>query len=173
MFPNEYVPTVFDNYQTQVPVRITKHDQLPDILTSAKNTFELTRLTTTTPDGRSLLVFGIRRVRWGGGKQTKSLCQTNFCWTLTSTFSQNMTGCGLYPIQTRWENEKRKTSGTKSQLQDVFLACFSVVAPESFENIEAKWLNEVTISSVPACFIAMHCIGGLSAFWQVAISSVF
>ena len=92
-------------------------------------------------DTRRTITLGL----WDTAGQVGRRKTNFFCWTLTSTFSQNMTGCGLYPIQTRWENEKRKKSGTKSQLQDVFLACFSVVAPESFENIEAKWLNEVTI----------------------------
>ena len=27
--------------------------------------------------------------------------------------------------------------------QDIFLVCFSVVDPESFDNIESKWLKEV------------------------------
>ena len=32
---------------------------------------------------------------------------------------------------------------TRYYSQDIFLICFSVTAPESFDNIEAKWLKEV------------------------------
>ena len=35
----------------------------------------------------------------------------------------------------------------KFPFQDIFLACFSVMSPESFDNVDAKWLKEVSIES--------------------------
>ena len=47
---------------------------------------------------------------------------------------------------TRVEKDKRyrKRYGDRCSNQDVFVICFSVSSPESYENVRAKWIGEVT-----------------------------
>merc|ERR1712107_689079 len=80
VFPGEYVPTVFDNYQTQVAV-----------------------------DDNN------------GTKRTITL--------------------GLWDTAGQEEYDRLRPLSYPNT--DIFLACFSVMPPESFENIDAKWLKEV------------------------------
>ena len=130
VFPGEYVPTVFDNYQTQVAVRQKncqfyhwtlwkpgwwqQRDQADDHPWSLGHSRagEITRI---KPDQKIL-----------------TLCfRSGRIWQI-ATFVLSKYG-------------RMVSSGTliNCYRQDIFLACFSVMSPESFENIDAKWLKEV------------------------------
>ena len=117
VFPDQYVPTVFDHYQTRVTVRIKfEHNQLPNIRTSVKNTFQFfsdqvdhqkhlwTRLTTKpAPDRWSLLVFGTRRVRWGGGKQNPHQIENIQIQVQLSDLCQNLLNSNIKHFQGEYD----------------------------------------------------------------------
>ena len=47
------------------------------------------------------------------------------------------------------------------EIQDIFLVCFSVNTPDSYENVKAKWIAEVSVSNM---LCRLFCIV-LSAFF--------
>ena len=149
VFPDQYVPTVFDHYQTRVTVRIKfEHNQLPNIRTSYLLNFSRTRLTTKNtfepgwPQQRHQTddhSWSLGHGGSGGEEENKihtrsktfrsksnSLTSVKICWTLTSnTFRENMTGCDHYPIQTQWE----KDQGWKGEQNHKFRTFSSPASP--------------------------------------------
>ena len=48
------------------------------------------------------------------------------------------------------------------EIQDIFLVCFSVNTPDSYENVKAKWIAEVSVSNMLCrlfCIFANFLVG--------------
>ena len=110
-FPNEYIPTVFDNYSANVQVSTTlKKNQ-----TNYSQSAILRQM-----GASSTWVFGIQLDR------------------MTTTDSGH---CLTHKQQGFIEISSIITDTPDNK--DVFLVCFSVVSPTSYDNVRQKWITEV------------------------------
>ncbi|CAI6082326.1 unnamed protein product [Clonostachys chloroleuca] len=117
-FPSEYVPTVFDNYAVTVMYVLS----LAPLSISAPNL--PTRIRTFAP--HDLVTDGARNVERDGSFRLIG----DEPYTL-----------GLF--DTAGQEDYDRLRPLSYPQTDVFLVCFSVTSPASFENVREKWFPEV------------------------------
>ena len=57
--------------------------------------------------------------------------------------------------------------------QDIFLVCFALTSPTSFDNVESKWIPEVTIFFLVELSTGLRKVASLlKAAWQLSYDQV-
>ncbi|KAJ8793364.1 hypothetical protein J1605_019415 [Eschrichtius robustus] len=136
-FPGEYIPTVFDNYSANVmvdgkPVNLGLWD------TAGQEDYDRLRPLSYPQTGTgAAVVKGPLSRLFGEGVQGS---------TLQLTWPKCLAGAGLTTLRALLPPALVSCAGPVGRgctALDVFLICFSLVSPASFENVRAKWYPEV------------------------------
>ncbi|KAI9717092.1 MAG: Rho GTPase [Chrysothrix sp. TS-e1954] len=121
-FPSEYVPTVFDNYAVTVMYALPAYPSSAACLFYIHNHMEIAGTEVVLPSGSV-------------GSRTKEADYRSI------RIGDEPYTLGLF--DTAGQEDYDRLRPLSYPQTDVFLVCFSVTSPASFENVREKWFPEV------------------------------